>query len=921
MRRKLGREERAMQAQPCVARQEKENQLFDTMASFGRLTASLFNASQENTMALLNLNFDFAMIKCDAPAEYKGLGKALSTNRKNAAENGELHIVARKLGALFSSDIPDVPDLVRAYGERVSEIAQMPNINPKGSTSHGAFADHVGVDGTTIWATATSGKSVITIHLLACMLARIWKQKEAISIWNELVEQRKELLRQKTLGESFQISEAVASRIDIPRSQLAAWDASARSVQPLRSIAIAHSGQGMASHYRRGEKSSTNPTSTHSRQSTAHCIDFFRSPQLCVGSSDQPGGIITVGLESNINNDAGGIRWSLPLAHLKYYGDPLLSEGHTGLGDFQVTLSQFLCVALGSIVGGWGFRSRDVDDGLHLIIAIDEGLANVFDQSLNPSYISVLASAVRQFWNSENLEREELRRLIYYGQRKCAGLLAPAKQHPPSLFGLSHSPHILRCLPPYLERFRGDVTDEPVSILREVVTSVYDKATLAGGVIEFGRPDLRYTHLIPEKQLKRDDDSWKIRSTVWSWQTYGATRQYQSCKFSDVVDLPPGPGEDVKEFVFLCGVPKFGAVYLPSRRTSSGKLIPLRVGAAPICQVQKLLNRGFINKEWWAYSLIRNGEFWSKRFPTYFRSLEALVDLNLIYSGLPGARVDLRAASRPISDAAWCIQRSVCKSQSPSISADIAFSCIAYFETGHVDLEPKTIQNAMAISCESNLYVSTLLLQDPQETPNVPLTRITGNIGKPGLSVLASPTNPRVLQVNPDSWKVVAHEPFDGIAQDSFASTSLHLCLTGYELTFDLGDRGSRDSDARIVEAAISLHDQGKWIADLDIVKASKVWKRYRGHPNCAHTDQQRSGPLKIDSLVSVDSWIEFLEQPLSSAIFRAQGNTLARLAAATPAEQKAYNAFIITPSSCWSCLVEYFTAHQQTVDSDIMFI
>lgn len=202
------------------------------MASFGRLTASLLTASQENTVALANLNFNFALIKYDAPLEYKALGESLSPSRRTAAEDGHLPKVARKLGALFESDIPDVPDLIRAYGQRASEIATTPGLNPKGDPKHGAFADHVGADGTTIWATATSGRNVVTMHLLACMLASIWKRNEAIAIWSELVEQRKKLLLERTTESSFQLSEAIASRITVDRGQLADWDASARYVCP-----------------------------------------------------------------------------------------------------------------------------------------------------------------------------------------------------------------------------------------------------------------------------------------------------------------------------------------------------------------------------------------------------------------------------------------------------------------------------------------------------------------------------------------------------------------------------------------------------------------------------------------------------------------------------------------------------------------
>jgi hypothetical protein len=200
------------------------------MASFGRLTAALLGVSQENTFALANINFDFAIVKFEAPAEYKGLGESLSKRRKTAAEDGALHKVARKLGALFETEIPDVPHLIKAYGTRASEIAKLPKVNSSEAAAYGAFADYVGADGTTIWASATSGKNFVTIHLLACMLARIWTRQEAISIWSELVEERKEVLSNKTLDSSFRIADAVASRIELNRNELADWDASARLV-------------------------------------------------------------------------------------------------------------------------------------------------------------------------------------------------------------------------------------------------------------------------------------------------------------------------------------------------------------------------------------------------------------------------------------------------------------------------------------------------------------------------------------------------------------------------------------------------------------------------------------------------------------------------------------------------------------------
>ncbi|KAI1382823.1 uncharacterized protein F4822DRAFT_435199 [Hypoxylon trugodes] len=112
------------------------------MASFGQLINAFLKASQETAVGFANHNFDFAIVKYGAPHKHLGLSDALSKRLKDYAEDGPLHITARKLGALFQCVIPDVPSLVQAYGSRASEIAELPEVNPKASASHGAFTEH-----------------------------------------------------------------------------------------------------------------------------------------------------------------------------------------------------------------------------------------------------------------------------------------------------------------------------------------------------------------------------------------------------------------------------------------------------------------------------------------------------------------------------------------------------------------------------------------------------------------------------------------------------------------------------------------------------------------------------------------------------------------------------------------------------------
>jgi hypothetical protein len=94
------------------------------MASIGRFALSLASGVQETSFALANLNLDFAMVRLEAPIEFQGLGTSLSKRRRQQAEEGSVHMTARRLGALFADDLPAIPNLTRAYGLRASEIAE-----------------------------------------------------------------------------------------------------------------------------------------------------------------------------------------------------------------------------------------------------------------------------------------------------------------------------------------------------------------------------------------------------------------------------------------------------------------------------------------------------------------------------------------------------------------------------------------------------------------------------------------------------------------------------------------------------------------------------------------------------------------------------------------------------------------------------
>lgn len=101
------------------------------MSAIGKIVPSLVSATNENTFALANFNFDFALLKVEAPQEYQGLRTALSKRRVENAEQGPLHRTARKLGALFDQIIPPIKTLIETYGKRVSEISKACDVKQK----------------------------------------------------------------------------------------------------------------------------------------------------------------------------------------------------------------------------------------------------------------------------------------------------------------------------------------------------------------------------------------------------------------------------------------------------------------------------------------------------------------------------------------------------------------------------------------------------------------------------------------------------------------------------------------------------------------------------------------------------------------------------------------------------------------------
>lgn len=434
------------------------------------VSASLIKAQAENHLSLASVNIDFSLLRVQPPSEYLAVGNHLSPQRKEEGDNGQPHVTASKLGLLFDELVPAIPHLIQAYGLRCGETAQAPLFNPKGGKEHGLFASQVGADGTTVWAAATSGNSAIAVHLLACMLARIWDSPKAISIWMELIAVRKQALAAS--GNPMSVS---ASRVELTRDQIALWDASTRSwcltadqanerrqkqlrliidhlglpVSPKPELSPSvmdawRSAMIMVDKLVAGE-----PQSAHTGAPLLGLASWHLYPDLIIFGKDREvkevkqkdhlihqGGILTLGIE-DIRHSDQGIYWSLPLAHLRYYGDPVICETSLHSSTSRLSIDQFIYVAFGSFIRRWLCDVDDIIPAASVLVHLASTADHPPDSSLGPSlsWLSLLAWAAKTLLDSAGDRRADILRLVKCGRRKYPQFMDHPSTH--SILGLS----------------------------------------------------------------------------------------------------------------------------------------------------------------------------------------------------------------------------------------------------------------------------------------------------------------------------------------------------------------------------------------------------------------------------------------------------------------------------------------------------
>ncbi len=195
-------------------------------------------------------------------------------------------------------------------------------------------------------------------------------------------------------------------------------------------------------------------------------------------------------------------------------------------------------------------------------------------------------------------------------------------------------------------------------------------------------------------------------------------------------------------------------------------------------------------------------------------------------------------------------------------------------------------------------------------------TRLLGNIGKPGLSLLTCPSDLMIGKSEPGSWKTANYSRFDREVYDSFGNTSMHLQLLDWSQPLSSTDSvGQLTPEASLVEAVVSIRDRGLWVGDVDISAALSHPSVFFGNPphNHDHADDRGDDVY----MTALDSWDEVLDSPKRGlAVVRCHQNWIARLAL-TGILADRWKKLVVCPDRttkiCWPCFVK------DTADSSMM--
>ncbi|RYP14753.1 hypothetical protein DL765_006168 [Monosporascus sp. GIB2] len=475
---------------------------------FGKLTTALVAGTNENTLALANLNLDVSMVKVQVPTEYRGLDAALTSKRREVAEEGSAHRTARRLGILFQDVLPATPELIRIYGRRATEICSKIPSSQEPTIKNGIFSSFVGADVTSVWAAATSGAASISVYLLACLLARLWTGPEATSIWVEIVEERRRIVNLQAQEGVYNISVELrlVAQQPISRRDLAQWDSSARAWLQVADNAQLRRQKQLMLILNNIHLPINTGDNTYNRVMDAWitALQFMEKllngqPQraskgaplmglacwhlypdllvlgdkssLVAFNDDIIKGCaqLTVGVERTDADRGHGIYWSLALSHLRFYGDPVIANTNTTRDVARLAIEDFSLISLGATLSHWGSLAYDVCLGATFFVLLGHHIEDEIQTNVRLRWLRLLYTASRRLLASSGDDRKTCLAVVALGRRSGRSFLAESSYYPPMLLGMSENYIQSRI---YRSHLYAAGSDERISYLRFIASKL-----------------------------------------------------------------------------------------------------------------------------------------------------------------------------------------------------------------------------------------------------------------------------------------------------------------------------------------------------------------------------------------------------------------------------------------------------------------
>lgn len=154
-------------------------------------------------------------------------------------------------------------------------------------------------------------------------------------------------------------------------------------------------------------------------------------------------------------------------------------------------------------------------------------------------------------------------------------------------------------------------------------------------------------------------------------------------------------------------------------------------------------------------------------------------------------------------------------------------------------------------------------------------------------------------QVSINQWSMLGSVEFEGILKDCFKGISLHLSFTGASIPVNVGFSGATNADVYMLETLVSVHDSGRWIANLNVLDTFRS-DNLDFIPLC--TDQHHDGRTvpRTYQISSLENLLELVDEPDEQiCLVQTHGNWEARLAASSISVAKEYRTIIAPEKWC----------------------